>query len=85
MGVFNSLPLVIFSYMYQTNIPMIYSELKKKNMRSMKKIMGYGTAGATIAYLMAGIFGYATFAQYPVPGYPDKYPYNATVSDIMNV
>lgn len=27
-GVFNSIPLVLFSYMYQTNIPMIYHELE---------------------------------------------------------
>jgi amino acid permease len=27
---FNSLPLVMFSYMYQTNIPMIYKELEDR-------------------------------------------------------
>jgi amino acid permease len=62
LGVFNSLPLVIFSYMYQTNIPMIYAELEKKNMNSMWKVMMFGTAGATISYMLAGMFGYATFA-----------------------
>ena len=29
----------------------------------MWKVMRNGTIGATIAYLMAGIFGYATFAK----------------------
>lgn len=64
MGVFNSLPLVIFSYMYQTNIPMIYVELEKKDLKHMWKVMRNGTVGATIAYLLAGIFGYVTFADY---------------------
>eukprot|EP00347_Sterkiella_histriomuscorum_P006324 403353189 len=65
MGVFNSLPLVIFSYMYQTNIPMIYVELEKKDLKHMWKVMLYGTCGATVAYLFAGIFGYTAFAAYP--------------------
>jgi len=63
-GVFNSLPLVIFSYMYQTNIPMIYTELAKKEnkLKSMWKILLRGTIGATIIYMIAGVFGYVTFA-----------------------
>jgi amino acid permease len=65
MGVFNSLPLVIFSYMYQTNIPMIYVELEKKDLKHMWKVMRNGTIGATIAYLLAGVFGYVTFANDP--------------------
>ncbi len=48
--------------MYQTNIPMIYVELEKKNLRMMKKVMVIGTIGATAVYLCAGIFGYATFS-----------------------
>lgn len=64
LGVFNSLPLVIFSYMYQTNIPMIYIELEKRDLKHMWKVMRNGTIGATIAYLLLGIFGYVTFADY---------------------
>lgn len=65
MGVFNSLPLVIFSYMYQTNIPMIYVELEKKDLKHMWKVLRNGTIGATLAYFLAGVFGYAAFAAYP--------------------
>ena len=65
LGVFNSLPLVMFSYMYQTNIPMLYVELEKKDLKDMWNVMLYGTVGVTISYLMAGIFGYVTFAAYP--------------------
>ena len=64
-GVFNSLPLVIFAFMYQPNIPMIYSELEKKSRVSMTKVLNYGTIGASVSYLMAGVFGYVTFANYP--------------------
>jgi len=30
-GVVSSFPLIIFAYMYQVNIPMIYYELEKRN------------------------------------------------------
>jgi amino acid permease len=52
--------------MYQTNIPMIYSELKKQSTKSMWKVLIYGTSGATFAYILAGIFGFTTFALYPI-------------------
>ena len=48
--------------MYQTNIPMIYVELEKKDLKGMWSVMLYGTVSATIAYFMAGVFGYVTFA-----------------------
>jgi len=64
-GVFNSLPLIIFAYMYQTNIPMIYYELEKKDLKHMWKVMTYGTIGATFAYFLAGVFGYVAFAKNP--------------------
>ena len=60
-GIFRSLPLIIFAFMYQTNIPMIYKELAKKNLKNMEKVIIVGTIGATICYLIAGIFGYVTF------------------------
>lgn len=66
LGVFNSLPIVMFSYMYQTNIPMLYVELEKKDLKDMWNVMLYGTVGVTISYLMAGIFGYVTWAANPL-------------------
>lgn len=64
-GIFNCLPLIIFSYMYQPNIPAIYCELKRRNMGNMKKVLGIGTGMATVAYIMTGMFGYVTFAMNP--------------------
>lgn len=60
-GVFNCLPLIIFSYMYQINIPGIYTELSDKSMKSMTKVLVLGTASATVAYVIAGIFGFIAF------------------------
>jgi amino acid permease len=41
---------------------MIYNELEKKDLKSMWKVMLYGTIGATFAYFLAGVFGYVAFA-----------------------
>ena len=65
IGIFNSLPLIIFSYMYQPNIPALYQELKKRHIGNMQKVLVYGTLVASLAYIMAGMFGYITFAMYP--------------------
>ena len=65
LGVFRSLPLIIFAYMYQTNIPMIYNELEKRNIKNIRLVLVIGTVGATVCYLIAGIFGYITFINDP--------------------
>ena len=56
--------------MYQINIPAIYNELSEKNMDNMKKVLTYGTTGAMILYIMAGVFGFAAFAACGPNGYP---------------
>lgn len=43
---------------------MIYTELEKKDLKHMWKVMKIGTAGATTAYVFAGVFGYVAFADY---------------------
>lgn len=60
-GVFTSLPLVIFAFMYQINIPAIYTELKVKNVAGMKKVLVTGTILASCCYMVIGIFGYIAF------------------------
>lgn len=61
-GFVNSTPLIIFAYMYQVNIPMIYVELEKRSATEMGKVLAYGSAVAVLFYVIVGIFGYATFA-----------------------
>lgn len=67
------MPLVIFSFMFQTNIPMICAELEHKDPKIMWKVLSYGTTGASIAYILAGIFGYVTFSTY------------ANIDELMNI
>jgi amino acid permease len=52
---------------------MIYAELEKKDLKHMWKVMLRGTVGATICYMLAGVFGYVSFAGY------------ANVDSIMNI
>jgi len=61
-GIFDSLPLIIFGFMYQVNVPAIYSELTVKSVANGKKVLYYGTTMACVAYIVAGIFGFAAFA-----------------------
>ena len=60
-GVVSSFPLIIFAYMYQVNIPMIYTELEKRNASQMSKVLIAGTVGAVILYIIVGVWGYVTF------------------------
>ena len=61
-GVLNSVPLIIFSYMYQANIPAIYMELERKTVKRMDKVVLRGSLGAVVLYIVVGIFGYWTFS-----------------------
>jgi len=61
-GIVSSVPLIIFGYMYQVNIPMIYVELEKRNSKQMAKVVSFGSSVAVLFYIMVGVFGYATFA-----------------------
>jgi amino acid permease len=52
---------------------MIYKELAKKNLKNMEKVLIIGTIGATLCYMIAGIFGYVTFI------------FNSKLNDIMEL
>lgn len=62
-GIFNSLPSIVFLYMYTPNIPAIYHELTDKSMKKMSIVLFVGTTLATIIYFLVGFFGYATFVR----------------------
>jgi len=64
-GIFASLPLIIFAFMYQPNTPAIYTELKQRNLTNIKKVLFSGTLLASVCYIMVGMFGYVTFAKRP--------------------
>ena len=48
--------------MYQVNIPALYSELESKSIANAKKFIIAGTIMAVILYIIAGCFGYMSFA-----------------------
>jgi amino acid permease len=64
-GVFNSLPLIIFGFMYQINVPALYTELKERNLGNIYKVLMIGTLMACVCYVIAGVFGFVSFAATP--------------------
>ena len=64
-GVVSSFPLIIFAYMYQVNIPAIYTELETRNNKQMSRVLVLGTIGAVMLYIIVGVWGYATFINFP--------------------
>ena len=57
--------MILFAYMYQVNIPMIYQELERKNQTRMSKVVWRGSVAGVILYASVGIFGYLTFYNRP--------------------
>ena len=56
-------PMILFAYMYQVNIPMIYYELERRDRRRMKKVVTRGSIAGVILYASVGLFGYLTFVK----------------------
>ena len=57
----SSVPLIIFAYMYQVNIPLIYYELERRDKKAMGRVLLSGSVAAIVLYALVGIFGYLTF------------------------
>ena len=57
--------MILFAYMYQVNIPMIYNELEKRDNRRMGKVVWRGSMAGIILYASVGVFGYLTFYNRP--------------------
>lgn len=64
-GIISSFPLIIYAYMYQVNIPMIYVELENKSPKQMSKVILAGSLILVILFCFVGVFGYATFVNKP--------------------
>jgi amino acid permease len=91
LTIFNCLPLIIFAFMYQINIPAIYGELSDKSMKTITQVLTGGTSLAAILYIITGIFGIVAFAAcngaYPINFQaepPVEYTY-ASIMDIQNI
>ena len=57
-SIIEGIPYVVYAYMYQPNIPMIYRELNYKSYNRMEKVISRGAGSVVVLYLFAAIFGY---------------------------
>lgn len=60
-GVVTSMPMILFAYMFQVNIPQIFKELERRNYKNMSKVVYAGTSLTVTLYTMIGVFGYLSF------------------------
>lgn len=64
-GIAECVPMILFAYMYQVNIPMIYQELERRNHTRMGTVVWRGSLASVIIYASVGVFGYLTFYDKP--------------------
>lgn len=57
--------MILFAYMYQVNIPMIYQELERRNKTNMSTVVWRGSMAGIFLYASVGVFGYLTFYNKP--------------------
>ena len=57
-GLLNGVPFVIFAFMYQPNIPIIYRELTDKSYSKMNKVVTSGSGFVVVMYTLVSTFGY---------------------------
>jgi len=57
-GLVNAIPFVVFAFMYQPNIPIVYRELNNRNYERMEKVIVRGSGSVVILYILASMFGY---------------------------
>ena len=57
-GMASSIPFVVFAFMYQPNVPMIYRELNTQTYTSMRKVVTGATVIVVVVYCIASTFGY---------------------------
>jgi len=57
-GMVDAIPFVVFAFMYQPNIPIIYRELTTKTYGKMNKIVTIGSSFVVVLYILAASFGY---------------------------
>jgi amino acid permease len=64
-GLINAIPFVVFAFMYQPNIPIVYRELDNKNYRRMEKVIVRGSGSVVFLYIIASTFGYLCLVNQP--------------------
>ena len=57
-GISSSIPFVIFAFMYQPTVPIIYNELNNKTTSGMRKVLILGSITVIFLYILSSTFGY---------------------------
>mmetsp|Transcript_597 Transcript_597/g.608 ORF Transcript_597/g.608 Transcript_597/m.608 type:complete len:108 (-) Transcript_597:340-663(-) len=57
-GLMESIPLIIFAFLYQPNIPRIYRELTVKRYKTMNGVSILSSIIIVVLYSLASTFGY---------------------------
>lgn len=64
-GLTYAVPYIVFAFMYQPNIPIVYRELIDRNYRRMAKVVVRGSFSVIILYILACVFGYLGLVSRP--------------------
>lgn len=64
-GLTYAVPYIVFAFMYQPNIPIVYRELIDRNYRRMAKVVVRGSFSVVILYILACVFGYLGLVSRP--------------------
>ena len=57
-GLVSAIPFVVFAFMYQPNIPIVYRELNNRSYDRMEKVIIRGSGSVVVLYILASVFGY---------------------------
>ena len=57
-SILKGIPLIMFSYMYQPVVPVLYKEMSPRNRTMIKSVLLYGTILLIIVYTFDSSFGY---------------------------
>ena len=60
--IIHALPFILFLYLYQPNVPHIYSELRIRTPEQMNKVLIRANSISATLFSLVGIFGYLVFA-----------------------
>uniref|UniRef100_A0A0B7ARU4 Amino acid transporter transmembrane domain-containing protein n=1 Tax=Arion vulgaris TaxID=1028688 RepID=A0A0B7ARU4_9EUPU len=84
-GLFQSLPILSFSFGCQTQLFLIYDALPEPSFKAMSKVVNCAVNLCAVAYLMVGFCGYIAFYTYDIPGDVISIFPNTFFTDLMKV
>jgi amino acid permease len=61
-SIIETIPFIVFLYMYQALLPQAYRELKKRSLDQMDQVVISASVAMILVYIVVGLFGYLTFS-----------------------